>query len=213
VTASPCPEPPPKYSYWSSYLSPPPDMTRYRPGAIVLDVGCGNGAQLTRLREAGQQAIGVELDPEAARACRKIAHTVVIARAEELPFRSGSCPGILCKVVIPYTDEQVAIAEIGRVLAPGGVAVLYLHGLGYSLRYLLKPDVWKHSVYAAKTILNTVVYRLVRRRLPGRFGDTLFQSETRLRRGYLSAGLSLESTIPSRTFLGRPVFIGHVVRK
>jgi hypothetical protein len=42
----------------------------------------------------------------------------------------------------------------GRVLATGGVAVLYLHGLGYSLRYLLKPDIWKRSVYAAKTILN-----------------------------------------------------------
>jgi len=116
-------------------------------------------------------------------------------------------------VVIPYTDEQLAIAEIGRVLAPGGVALLYLHGLGYSLRYLLKPDIWKRSVYAAKTILNTVVYRLVRRRLPGRLGDTLFQSETRLRRCYRSAGLTLESTIPYRRFVGRPSFIGHVVRK
>lgn len=188
-------------------------MTRYRRGVIVLDVGCGNGAQLTRLREAGHRAIGVELDPEAARTCRRSGHTVVIASAESLPFRSNSCPGVLCKVVIPYTDEQLAIAEIGRVLAPGGVAILYLHGIGYSLRYLLKPDIWKRSVYAAKTILNTAVYRLLRRRLPGFLGDTLFQSETRLRRCYLSAGLTLESTIPSRRFVGRPVFIGHVVRK
>lgn len=188
-------------------------MTLYRPGAIVLDVGCGNGAQLTRLRQAGHRAIGAEVDPEAARACRRIGHTVVIARAESLPFRSNSCPGILCKVVIPYTDEQLAIAEIGRLLAPGGVGLLYFHGIGYSLRYLLKPDIWKHSVYAAKTILNTVVYRLLRRRLPGFLGDTVFQSERRLRRCYRSAGLTLESTIPSRRFVGRPVFIGHVVRK
>lgn len=188
-------------------------MTRYRRGAIVLDVGCGDGAQLTRLREAGHRGIGVELDPGAARACRRIGHTVVIASAESLPFRSNSCPGVLCKVVIPYTDERRAIAEIGRVLAPGGVALLYLHGIGYSLRYLLKPDTWKRCVYAAKTILNTVVYRLVRSRLPGFLGDTLFQSESRLRRCYLSAGLTLESSIPSRTFVSRPVFMGHVVRK
>ena len=71
MTSLPCPEPPPTDSYWSSYLPPPPDMTRYRPGVIVLDVGCGNGAQLTRLREAGHRAIGVELDPEAARTCRR----------------------------------------------------------------------------------------------------------------------------------------------
>jgi ubiquinone/menaquinone biosynthesis C-methylase UbiE len=96
----------------------------------------------------------VEVAPEAAGACRRIGHTVVIATAESLPFRSNSCPGMLCKVVIPYTDEQLAIAEIGRVLAPGGVALLYLHGLGYSLRYLLRPDIWKRSVYAVKTILN-----------------------------------------------------------
>ena len=103
-------------------------MTRYRRGTPVRDVGCGNGAQLTRLREAGRRAIGVEVDPKAARACWRIGHNVVVASAESLPFRSNSCSGILCKVVIPYTDEQLAIAEIGR--APGGVAVLYLHGLG-----------------------------------------------------------------------------------
>jgi SAM-dependent methyltransferase len=213
TNSSPAPKAPARDSYWSSYVSPPPDMTRYPRGATVLDLGCGNGAQLSRLVEAGHRAIGVEVDPEAARACQRSGHAVVIASAENLPFRSSSCRGILCKVVIPYTDEQLAIAEIGRVLAPGGVALLYLHGLGYSLRYLLKPDIWRRSVYAAKTILNTVVYRLVRRRLPGRLGDTLFQSETRLRRCYRSAGLTLESSIPSRRFVGRPVFIGHVVRK
>jgi hypothetical protein len=68
-------------------------------------------------------------------------------------------------------------------------------------------------VYAAKTIVNTMVYRVARRRLPGFLGDTLFRSERRLRRYYRSARLTLESTIPSRRFVGQPVFIGHVVRK
>jgi hypothetical protein len=119
----------------------------------------------------------------------------------------------LCKVVLPYTDERRAIKEIGRVLAKGGVAVIYLHGLGYSLRYLFKPDIWKRSVYAARTIFNTMIYRLSGRRLPGFLGDTIFQSDRRLRRYYRSAGLTLESVIQSRRFLGQPVFIGHVVRK
>jgi SAM-dependent methyltransferase len=155
----------------------------------------------------------VEVDAEAARACRRIGHSVVIAAAENLPFRSNIFSGILCKVVIPYTDERLAVAEIGRVLAPGGVALLYLHGLGYFLRYLLRPDTWRRPVYAAKSILNTAVYRLTGRRLPGFLGDTLFQSERRLYRYYLSTGLKCEATIPSRRFVGRPVFIGHVVRK
>lgn len=212
-TPPPGPDSPPRDSYWSPYLSPPPDIARYRRGAIVLDVGCGTGVQLTHLRDAGYRAIGLELATDAARACGRIGHPVVIARAESLPFRSGSCPGVLCKVVIPYTDERLAIEEIGRVLAPGGVAILYFHGLGYSLRYLLKPDIWKRCLYAARTIVNTAVFRLVGRRLPGFLGDTLFQSEARLRRYYRAAGLALESSIHSRRFLGRPVFIGHVVRK
>jgi SAM-dependent methyltransferase len=201
--------------YWSAYLSSPPEMSHYQPGGTVLDVGCGNGEQLTRLRAAGCRAIGLELAPEAARTCRTMGHSVIIARAEKLPFRSNSCHGVLCKVVIPYTDERLAIEEIGRVLAPGGVAVLYLHGLGYSLRYLVKPepDLWKLSLYAARTIVNTAVYRLLGRRLPGFLGDTLFQSEARMRGYYRAGGLRLESGAHSARFLGQPVFITHVIRK
>lgn len=203
----------PAPSYWSAYLTEPPEPTCFSRDGVVVDIGCGSGEQLARLREAGHRAIGLELAPEAARACRRLGHPVVIASAERLPFRSDSCSGILCKVVIPYTDERLAVAEIGRVLEAGGVAVLYLHGLGYSLRYLLKPDIWKRCVYAARTIANTVVYRILGKRLPGFLGDTLFQSDARLRRYYRGSGLTLDAAIPSRRFLGQPVFIGHVVRK
>ncbi len=199
--------------YWSAYLTEPPELTRYPRHGVVVDIGCGRGEQLARLRDAGYRAIGLELTPEEARACRTQGHPVIIASAERLPFRSNSCSGILCKVVIPYTDERLAVEEIGRVLATGGVAVLYLHGIGYSLRYLLKPDIWKRCVYAARTIANTVVYRAFGRRLPGFLGDTLYQSDARLRRYYRASGLTLDSAIQSRRFLGQPVFIGHVVRK
>jgi SAM-dependent methyltransferase len=188
-------------------------MTRYRPGGIVVDVGCGEGSQLTAIRDAGCRPIGLELAPEAARECHAMGHPVIIAAAESLPFRDGTCHGVLCTVVLLYIDERRAIAEIARVLATDGVAVIYLHGLGYSLRYLLKPEVWKLSIYAARTILNTKIYRLIGRRLPGFLGDTICQSDGRLRRYYRSVGLTLESTIRSRSFRGQPVFIGHVVRK
>jgi SAM-dependent methyltransferase len=199
--------------YWSAYLTSPPELSHYPPGGTVLDVGCGSGEQLTRLRNAGCRAIGLEPAPEAARAARALGHPVIIARAENLPLRSNSCHGVLCKVVIPYTDERLAIEEIARVLAPGGVAVLYLHGLGYSLLYLIKPEIWTLRIYAVRTIVNTAVYRLLRRRLPGFLGDTLFQSETRMRGYYRAAGLSFESGAQSAGFLRQPVFITHIVRK
>jgi len=65
----------------------------------------------------------------------------------------------------------------------------------------------------ARTISNTVVYWVTGRRPPGFLGDTIFQSDGRLRRYYRFSGLTLESAIHSKRFLGQPVFIGHVVRK
>jgi hypothetical protein len=116
-------------------------------------------------------------------------------------------------VVLPYTEEDLVLREIGRILTPGGIAIVTLHGLGYSLRYLLQPDEWRHAVYAARTILNTLVYRLFGRRLPGFLGDTLYQSPRRMRRYCRAAGLLVESELTSRRFLGQPVFFGYLVRK
>ncbi len=144
--------------YWSAYLTPPPDLTRYRPGGIVLDVGCGQGGQLAALREAGCQAVGARAG--AGRGVSRHGASGHHGRAESLPVRREGCHGVLCNVVLPYTDERRAITEIARVLEKGGVAVIYLHGLGYSLRYLLRPEVWKLSIYGARTILNTMVYRV-----------------------------------------------------
>lgn len=177
----------------------------------MLDIGCGEGFQLNALRQEACRAIGVELSPQAPHACRTEGHPVTIGAAEKLLFRSESCQGILCKVVLPYTDERLAIGEIARVVK-GGVALIYLYGLGYSLRYLLKPEGPETAIYAARTIVNTIVYRVSGRRLPGFVGDTIFQSDARLRRYYRMVGLGIESDLECKRFLGHPVFIAHVGR-
>ncbi len=74
-------------------------------------------------------------------------------------------------------------------------------------------EVWKLSIYAASTILNAMIYRLTGRRLPGFLGDTICQSDGRLRRYYRLVGLTPDSAMHSRRLLGQAVFIGHVVRK
>lgn len=200
-------------SYWSTYLDPAPEICRYPVGGIVVDIGCGAGEQLSELGAAGYRAIGLEPVVETARKAKTLGHPIVVARAEQLPLRTGSCQGILCKVVMPYTDEHLAVREIGRVLAEGGIVSLSLHGLGFYLRYLLQPDEWRHTVYAARTIANTLAYRVTGRRLPGFMGDTIFQSDRRMRRYYRASGLAVRSEVHSRGFLGRRVFFGHVLAK
>ena len=199
---------------WPGYVLPDAafDFADFPPGARVLDIGFGEGEQMHGLRARGCRAVGVEFDPALAGRGRADGLSVVRASGDALPFASATFDGIVCKVVIPYTDEARAVAEIARVLRPGGTARVSFHGLGYKLRYLLAQPDWRRRVYGARVIANTAWYALTGRRLPGFWGDTLYQSERRLERYYARAGLEVVPT-RSRRFLGAPVFIYHTLRK
>lgn len=183
----------------------------FAPRSVVIDVGCGEGAQLEKLLSEGHFAAGVELNPE--RVLPAARSRVVQARAEALPFGDSCADGVLIKVVLPYTDDGQAIAEIARVLKPGGRCILVGHGTGYSLRYLTRFGEWRLAVYGLRTIVNSAVFFTTGRRLPGFWGDTIVQTGGRLRRLYRNNGLELTAEIPSRRFLRFPVFLYHELRK
>ena len=197
---------------WPDYIVPNFSFVDFPRGARVLDLGFGGGDQMRELMARGCRAVGVEFDHGRAHAARAAGLTVCRAAAEALPFASGGFDGVVCKVVIPYTDEARAVAEIARVLRPGGVARVSFHGLGYNLRYLLTDRNWRRRAYAARVMANTLLYRLTGRRLPGFWGDTIYQSERRLRRYYDVTGLEIIPT-PAPRFVGAPVFIYHELRK
>jgi hypothetical protein len=131
-----------------------------------------------------------------------------------MPFRGQAFDGVVCKVVVPYTDEARVLVEIARLLKPAGAARVCCHGAGYYLRYLLcHTSDWKFRIYGLRSLVNTWVYALLGKRLPGFVGDTLYQSRRRLRNYYRACHLRLVEEHPSPTFLGFPVFIYHVVEK
>ena len=198
---------------WADFIAMDYVFPEYVAGARVLDVGFGHGEQMLNLLARGCDAIGVEYNPALARAGRFKGLNVCLASAERLPFRTASMDGLVCKVVVPYTDEAVAIGEIARVLKPNAVARVSYQGLGYSLRYLLRGPDWKKRVYAVRVIANTAGYRLTGRRLPRWLGDTLYQSTPALRRYYARSGLELVKEHPSRTYAGAPVFMYHTLRR
>jgi 2-polyprenyl-3-methyl-5-hydroxy-6-metoxy-1,4-benzoquinol methylase len=198
---------------WADYISDDFAFDDYPPGARVLDVGFGAGEQMRRLEARGCRSIGVEPDPGLARDGRLSGLAVCRAFAERLPFLSGAFDGVICKVVIPYTDEAAAIAELARIVRSGAIARVSYHGLGYTLRDLLTDRNWRRRVYGARVIVNTWLYSLTHKRLPGFWGDTLYQSERRLRKYYERAGFHLVNASPSPRFLGAPVFIYHTLRR
>jgi SAM-dependent methyltransferase len=198
---------------WDGYIATDFAFTDFAPGARVLDVGFGRGEQMRGLRARGCRAIGIEYDAALAARAASTGLPVCQAQAEQLPMGTATLDGLVCKVVVPYTDEARAVAEIARVLKAGGIARVSYHGLGYSLRYLLTERDWKRRVYGARTIVNTWVYRLTGRRLPGFWGDTIYQSTPRLRRYYRRTGLELVEEHPAGRFARAPVFIYHTLRK
>jgi SAM-dependent methyltransferase len=99
-------------------------LRRLAPGGVVLDLGCGRGEWLFRMREAGLVPVGVE--PEAERAKLAVAHApVAIADGQRLPVRDRSVSLVWCIHVLHHLQDPVAaLAEIRRVLRPEGHLIL-----------------------------------------------------------------------------------------
>jgi SAM-dependent methyltransferase len=99
------------------------------PGARVLDVGCGPGHLVERLVDRGFAVSGIDLDPAMiARADRRLGSRadLVAADVASLPFADGSFDLVVSTLSMHHwADHQGGLAEIGRVLAPGGRVLVY----------------------------------------------------------------------------------------
>ena len=98
----------------------------------VLDIGCGDG-QITRLAAGlGDVQLAVGLDPTwnqvRVAAARAGATGFVRAAADALPFAAGSFDAAVACLVFEHIDDvDAAIAEIARVLEPGGRFCFFLN--------------------------------------------------------------------------------------
>ena len=94
-------------------------------GLTVLDAGCGSGRYLREIGTRGGRAIGVDLSPAMLARAREVTPQIAHADIRALPFIARSIDVVICGLVLGDVDElDVALAEIARVLRPGG-AVIY----------------------------------------------------------------------------------------
>ena len=94
------------------------DLANFPPGARLLDVCCGGGATVEMLLNAGFDAKGVDLDPEAGNL------PVIRGSAYELPCGDATMDGIFCECGFSLLEPDAALAEFARVLKTGATLLL-----------------------------------------------------------------------------------------
>jgi 2-polyprenyl-6-hydroxyphenyl methylase / 3-demethylubiquinone-9 3-methyltransferase len=109
-----------------AYFDP---LVRHWPDLRVLDVGCGGGLAAACLMQRGARVVGLDLSRAslhvAARQTRRPGRpeaVFVCGQAETLPFTDASFDVVWCTDVLEHlADLPAAIAQIARVLTPGGL--------------------------------------------------------------------------------------------
>lgn len=112
-------------------------VARYAPAGRVLEAGCGTGQILARLGRAGVRAVGVDLSSGMLRQARSRARALVRGDLTALPFGDGQFDAVCCfKVLAHVPDIGRAMAELGRLVRPGGFLIVEFYN-PHSVRGLL----------------------------------------------------------------------------
>jgi ubiquinone/menaquinone biosynthesis C-methylase UbiE len=126
-------------------------LARFARGRDVLEVGCGTGILLGRIREFAQTARGADLSPGMLDRARARGLDVVEASATMLPFEDASFDVACSFKVLPHVrDIGGALREMARVVRPGGVVVAEFYN-PLSLRGLVKRFLPAGAVSEAQT--------------------------------------------------------------
>lgn len=138
-----------------------------------MDLGCGGGLLAPHVR--GYRHVGVDITASALRVAA--AHGVTPLRADvtRLPLAPGCADVVVAGELFEHVGElEACIAEIARVLRPGGTLV-----------FDMVPDTW-----LARVILVDIGERLPGGAPPGLHDPALFVDPARLRR--LAAAHSID---------------------
>lgn len=139
-------------------------LNKLKPGKL-LDVGCGNGVRLARLRSLGWDVYGQDVDPVAVAFAREtLGIEAQLGRLEDMPFGEKSFDCITLNHVIEHAHDPVALLkESRRLLKVGGLLVIVTpNANSFACRHFgpfwrgLEPPRHIH-IFSPKTLLTTAV--------------------------------------------------------
>ena len=96
----------------------------------IVDCGCGTGYNLRVLLQQYGRTFGFDLEEDSMRRARAAGRPLVRATIEQIPFASARFDlATSFDVLQSVPDDRSAIREIGRILKPGGYAVMNVTAL------------------------------------------------------------------------------------
>jgi len=120
-------EVPEKRRFFASFRRPKPvhNIIPFVPGGAVLDIGCGNGEQLLRLRSIGWRCQGVEFNEKAVAICRQHGLDVHHGDLKSAGFAPESFDFVTANHLIEHVpDPHALMSEIARVTKSGGAVLI-----------------------------------------------------------------------------------------
>jgi 2-polyprenyl-3-methyl-5-hydroxy-6-metoxy-1,4-benzoquinol methylase len=96
-----------------------------RPGAKVLDIGCGVGQVVGRLMAAGFEAYGVDVSEPNIERAKTVCSRCQLYDGKHLPFPDGFFASVGALNVLEHVEEPEAfLQELVRVVEPGGRVIV-----------------------------------------------------------------------------------------
>jgi ubiquinone/menaquinone biosynthesis C-methylase UbiE len=167
-----------------NYLPRLVDFPTYKAKSL-LEVGCGAGIDLVRFVRAGAIVTGIDLSITAIELAHKnveqneLSADLMVMNGEAMLFPDNSFDVVYAHGVLQYTaNTEKMIAEIHRVLKPGGEAILMVYNRNSWLTLMRKmtnvplehedaPVLKKFSISELKQLLTTFKrYQIIPERFP-----------------------------------------------
>jgi SAM-dependent methyltransferase len=103
-----------------------------RSSGVLLDFGCGNGANTVLFAGHVDRVVGVDVESERVHEAERAADDLGLSNVsylrydgDVLPFGDGCFDHVVSFEVLEHTqDDEAAVAEIRRVLRPGGAITI-----------------------------------------------------------------------------------------
>jgi len=107
------------------------------PSGRILEVGCGSGEILRRLKAKGAEVFGVEPHPDSAEAAKRHGVQVVCDKVESLENLGVVFDTVLFSFALEHTEEPLKALRFARhVLADTGRLFVFTHNFNCLSRYI-----------------------------------------------------------------------------